>query len=62
MKLVDAISPPSSRVVVGLADTDAHTPVELYFAAFRWEPPAIDPASIPASLFLAMLDDVRDDH
>ena len=59
MKLVDAIPQPSSSVVVGLADTDAHTPVELYFASFRWEPPAIDPASIQASVFLAMLDDVR---
>ena len=61
MKVVDAIPPASSRVVVGLAETDARTPVELYFAAFRWEPPAIDPASIPASVFLAMLDDVRVD-
>ena len=61
MKLVDALAPPSSRVVVGLADTDAHIPAERYFAAFRWEPPAIDPGSLPASVFLAMLDDVRVD-
>ena len=55
MERADAAPAP---VVIGLADDDAHRPAEAYFAAFRWEPPPIDPTSLSASVFLTMLDDV----
>jgi hypothetical protein len=49
---------PAPPVVIGLADDDAQRPTDAYFAAFRWEPPPIDPVSLSASVFLTMLDDV----
>ena len=59
MKLVDAppASGPDPRAVANLAEEDARMPVAQYFFSFRWEPPAIDPETISASAFLAMLDD-----
>ena len=51
-----------SLVVVGLAEDDARRPVDVYFAAFRWEPSPIDPVALTASVFLAMLHDVLVDQ
>ena len=49
---------PHAELASGLSEEDARTPARDYFAAFRWEPPLIDPAWLSASAFLAFLDDV----
>lgn len=51
----------ADAVVNGLADEDAVRPARAYFAAFQWEPPLIDPTTLTAAVFLAMLDDFTDD-
>ncbi len=64
MKRVEGAPASTSRpsrapvAVINLSEHDGLTPVELYFAAFRWEPPAIDPTSLSAAAFLAWLGDV----
>ena len=64
MRHADGPPAPASRVsrarsvVVGLSENDTSTTVERYFATFRWEPPAFDPAALSAFAFLALLDDV----
>ena len=45
-------------LVVGLSADEGRASARDYFAAFRWEPPAIDPAWLTASAFLALLDDL----
>lgn len=49
---------PHAELATGLNEDEARTPARAYFAAFRWEPPLIDPAWVTASAFLAFLDDV----
>jgi hypothetical protein len=49
---------PLAELAIGLSEEEARTPARDYFAAFRWEPPLIDPAWLTASAFLAFLDDV----
>ena len=63
MRHADGTPAPASRVsrarsvVVGLSENDTSATVERYFATFRWEPPAFDPAALSAFAFLALLDD-----
>lgn len=45
-------------VVVGLSVEESGASTRAYFAAFRWEPPIIDPTWLTASEFLALLDDL----
>lgn len=45
-------------VVVGLSLEEGGASTRDYFAAFRWEPPLIDPVCLTASAFLALLDDL----
>lgn len=49
---------PHADTAMGLSEEERRTSVREYFAAFRWEPPPIDPAWLTASAFLALLDDV----
>jgi hypothetical protein len=55
-------SPRDARVVRGLSADDERQTADAYFAAFRWEPPAIDPAWLTAADFLSMLDDALVTH
>jgi hypothetical protein len=55
-------SPRDARVVRGLSADDARQTADAYFAAFRWEPPAVDPAWLTAADFLSMLDDALVAH
>jgi hypothetical protein len=54
--------PRDARVVRGLSADDEQQIAAAYFAAFRWEPPAIDPAWLTAADFLSMLDDALVTH
>jgi hypothetical protein len=49
---------PAPELLAGLSDDERRIPAREYFAAFRWEPPAIDPTWLTASKFLALLDEV----
>jgi hypothetical protein len=49
---------PHAELATGLSEEEARTAARDYFAAFRWEPPLVDPEWLTASAFLAFLDDV----
>jgi hypothetical protein len=55
-------SPRDASAVRGLSADDERKTADAYFAAFRWEPPAIDPAWLTAADFLSMLDDALVAH
>lgn len=52
----------ADSTVRGLPAEDAQRPVEDYFATFRWEPQLMDPASLTAHEYFAILgaDDIAD--
>jgi hypothetical protein len=54
--LDEASCPPT--LLAGLSDDERRITAREYFASFRWEPPAIDPAWLTASRFLALLDEL----
>ena len=52
----DELSAPPSRVVVGLAESDAARSARAYFEAFRWEPLAVDPEILTSAAFFRLLE------
>lgn len=44
---------------LGLTPSEAATPAREFFAAFRWEPPRVDPHFVTAREFLALLEKRR---
>lgn len=59
MPLDEGARPPA--LLAGLSDDERGISARDYFASFRWEPPAIDPAWLTASKFLELLDEVGED-
>ena len=44
------------EAALGLSPSDAETSTRVFFAAFRWDPPRVDPHFVTARAFLDQLE------